>query len=134
MADRGGWYAYDRLDNWRSRSADRIIPEFQTLATATLMPSVPGATDGFFVLGHEPECFLVLGWVPSANRPPLVTWAFGLAEPEPGCTRLIVRARAGRDYRFFGLPVWLSRRVARWAHFVMQRKQLLGIARRAEAG
>jgi hypothetical protein len=46
-----------------------------------------------------------------------------------------VRARGSQDYRFFGLPSSLTKRI--WpivdvVHFIMQRKQLLGIARRAE--
>jgi hypothetical protein len=40
-----------------------------------------------------------------------------LDEVEAGVTRLLVRARGGPDY----------------SHFVMQRKQLLGIKRRAES-
>jgi pimeloyl-ACP methyl ester carboxylesterase len=55
-----------------------------------------------------------------------------LEEAAPGVTRLIVRARGGPGYRFHGLPLQLTRLAARVAHFIMQRKQLLGIARRAE--
>jgi hypothetical protein len=46
---------------------------------------------------------------------------------------LIVRARGSNDYSFHGLPPWLSAPIIRFVHFVMQRKQLLGIARRAES-
>jgi hypothetical protein len=63
---------------------------------------------------------------------PLVTWAFVL-EAHPGdATRLIVRVRGGQGYRFHGLPEWLSNPAIRLVHFVMQRKQLLGIVRRVE--
>ena len=34
----------------------------------------------------------------------------------------------------FGLPRWTLKTVVPWGHLVMQRKQLLGIARRAERG
>jgi hypothetical protein len=47
-------------------------------------------------------------------------------------TRLIVRARASNDYRFHGLPKAMGLLLARMAHFIMERKQLLEIARRAE--
>jgi len=40
---------------------------------------------------------------------------------------------AGSSYRPYGLPQWLALPAGRVAHFIMQRKQLLGIARRAEA-
>jgi hypothetical protein len=48
-------------------------------------------------------------------------------------TRLIVRVRAGHSYRFHRLPAWLSEPSIRLVHFVMQRKQLLEIAWRAES-
>ena len=50
-----------------------------------------------------------------------------------------IAARCGRcgrvlrpGYRFHGLPLLLTGVVVRVVHFIMQRKQLLGIARRAE--
>jgi hypothetical protein len=49
-----------------------------------------------------------------------------------GSTRLIVRARGGQGYHFYGVPWWAAKHVASVIHFIMQRKQLLGIARRAE--
>jgi hypothetical protein len=61
-----------------------------------------------------------------------VTWTFVLDQVAPGVTRLVVRARGGPGYRFHGLPLLLTRVVVRLAHFIMQRKQLLGIKRRAE--
>jgi hypothetical protein len=76
----------------------------------------------------EPERLLMLGW-PAPNE---VTWTFCLDEVEPGVTRLLVRARGGPGYRFHGLPLQLTRVVVRVVHFLMQRKQLLGIAKRAE--
>jgi hypothetical protein len=128
---RGGWYSYDVLDNGGRPSARRIVPELQRIEVGMIFPAVPGATDGFSLLRFEPARFLVLGWL-TAQRVPLMTWAFVLEDTAPGSTRLIVRARAGAGYRFFGLPWWLMRPLATSVHFAMQRKQLLGIARRAE--
>ena len=63
-----------------------------------------------------------------------MSWAFVLEEIERGCTRLIVRVRAAEGYRPpFGLPKWAVNTLVPLGHFVMERKQLLGIARRAEA-
>jgi hypothetical protein len=39
----------------------------------------------------------------------------------------------GEGYRFHGLPPWLSASLIRFVHFVMQCRQLLGIAQRVEA-
>jgi hypothetical protein len=127
---RAGWYSYDFLDNGRQPSARRIVPELQSLTAGMVFPAVPGATDGFTLLAFEPERFLVLGWL-SPDRSPLVTWAFVLQELA-GSTRLIVRARGGPAYAFHGLPPWISQRLIRVVHFVMQQKQLIGIADRAE--
>jgi hypothetical protein len=55
-----------------------------------------------------------------------------LIEIDDITTRLIVRARAADDYRFHGLPKAASFWLARVVHFIMERKQLLEIARRAE--
>jgi hypothetical protein len=128
---RAGWYSYDLLDNGRQPSARRIVPELQHLSTGLIFPAVPGATDGFTVLAFEPDRFLILGWA-SPGSTSIVTWAFVLTDLGPNRTRLIVRARAGRGYQFHGLPWWLAKRVVRAVHFIMQRKQLLGIAQRAE--
>jgi hypothetical protein len=127
---RAGWYSYDCLDNGRQPSATRIRPELQLLRIGMVFPALPGATDGFVLLAFEPDRFVVLGW-PSPDGPPLVTWAFVLREVPAG-TRLVVRARAGPDYTFRGLPPWVGQRVIRSVHFTMQRRQLIGIATRAE--
>jgi hypothetical protein len=74
---------------------------------------------------------LTLGWL-APDGMPQVTWTFVLDEVSPGITRLLVRARGGPGYRFHGLPLLLTRLVVRVVHFVMQRKQLIGIATRAE--
>jgi hypothetical protein len=93
---------------------------------------MPRVKDGFVVLQLERERFLVLGWL-SPDGSLIVTWAFVLEEAEEGHTRLIVRARAAQGYRPpFGLPHWATRTLVPVGHFIMQRKQLLGIAKRVE--
>ena len=129
---RGGWYSYDWLDNGRRPSASRIVPELQHPAIGTIFPALPGVAQGFTLLAMEHERMLMLGW-PAPDGTPEVTWTFLLDELAPGVTRLLVRARGGPGYRFHGLPLLLTRLVSRVAHFIMQRKQLLGIKRRAES-
>ncbi len=128
---RAGWYSYDWLDNARQPSATRVVPELQHPTIGTVFPALPAATDTFVLLAIEPERLLILGG-PAPDGAPIVTWAFCLDEVAPGVTRLLVRARGGQGYRFHGLPRLLTRIVVRVVHFMMQRKQLLGIARRAE--
>jgi len=128
---RAGWYSYDWIDNGRQPSAERIVPELQHPAIGTIFPALPGATDGFTLLALEPERVLMLGWLGPRGSPE-VTWTFVLRQVAPDVTRLVVRVRGGPGYRFRGLPLLLTRAVVRVVHFIMQRKQLLGIARRAE--
>ena len=130
--NRAGWYSYDFLDNGRQPSATSLIPGLQRLLVGMVFPALPGATDGFTLAAFEPGRSLVLDWkTPDGVR--LVSWAFVLEPLDGGSTRLIVRARGGPAYRFHGLPWSVTKRLVPFVHFMMQRKQLLGIARRAEA-
>jgi hypothetical protein len=128
---RAGWYAYDFIDNGGHHSAERILPNYQNVGVGTVLPALPGATDVFVVAQCEREHSLVLSWrLPSGKNQ--TTWAFVLEEPQPGRTRLLVRGCVAPGYRPYGLPQWLALPTGALAHFIMQRKQLLGIARRAE--
>ena len=129
---RAGWYSYDFLDNGRRASAERIIPELQQISIGTVFPALPDVADGFTVLAFQPVRSLVLGWR-QPDGEVMVTWAFVLERTGSNTTRLIVRARAAAGYQFHGLPPWLSKHVMRAVHYVMQRKQLLGIAHRVES-
>jgi hypothetical protein len=130
-AGRAGWYSYDFIDNGRKSSAERIIPELQRVEVGFIFPWLPRATQGFIVLACDPGRSLVLG-TPAPAGTPVVTWAFVLEPLPDGNTRLLVRARASTSYEFHGLPTWVVKQIVPPGHFVMQRKQLLGIARRAE--
>jgi hypothetical protein len=128
---RAGWYSYDRFDNGGHPSANRVLPYLQQIRVGTLFPALPSRFDGFHVLAVKQGTSLVLGWrTPGGNT--IMTWAFVLEEAHNTTTRLVARARASLDYPFFGLPRVIGGPLVRAVHFVMQRKQLLGIARRAE--
>ena len=131
-ADRAGWYSYDLIDNGRKPSADRVVHDLQHLTVGMLFPALPGATDGFTVAAFEAGRFLVIGWKAPAGGW-FMTWAFVLERSGAGSTRLVVRVRGGQGYRFHGLPWPVAKFIVSPVHFVMQRKQLLGIARRAES-
>jgi len=131
-SDRAGWYAYNIIDNGGHHSAERSLPEYQNIGVGSVFPALPGAKDVFVVAQCEPEQSLVLSWRLPGGRYQ-TTWAFVLEQPQPGQTRLIVRGRVASGYRPYGLPEWFATRIAPVAHFIMQRKQLLGIARRTEA-
>jgi pimeloyl-ACP methyl ester carboxylesterase len=87
----------------------------------------PAAVPAWSSLGH-------INYLPDLGLAAwgLMTWAFVLEDIGHDSTRLIVRARGGPGYRFHELPWWAAKHIVTMIHFVMQRKQLLGIARRAE--
>lgn len=131
---RAGWYSYDIVDNGGRPSAKRIVQSLQEPKIGSIFPWSPGATEGFTLLDFEPEHFLLLGWLAANASAPRVTWAFVLKSNDDGtATRLIVRARAGADYTYLGMPQAIGRLIVPLVHDVMQRKQLRDIARRARS-
>jgi hypothetical protein len=123
---RAGVYSYDGLDNGGVPSADRIIPELQHLEVGDILPWTPTADDGFIVRAVEPERALVLG-----EETGSFTWTFVLDPIDETSTRLVTRARAWYETRTSRLMIGL---VFHPIHFGMQRRQLLNLKRRAEAG
>lgn len=127
---RAGWYSYDRLDNDGVPSQDRIVPELQQqVDVGDILPWTPADADGFVVRAVEPERALVLG-----DPAGWLTWALVLDPIDVTTTRLVtrVRLRPARQDALTSRPavglVW------RPVHFGMQRRQLLNLKRRVEAG
>lgn len=125
---RGGLYSYDRLDRlfgFLDRpSATRVLPYWQHLEVGDEIPMGAGA--GFPVRAVDPFASLVLGGdAPGARW----MWEFGLYPVSAGRTRLISRNRA-RVARTIGRRLFLV--ALEPAAFLMTRKMLLGIRKRAE--
>jgi len=140
---RGGFYSYDFIENLMGldiRSADRILPGYQTVNAGDILPLAPNGF-GVPVAIVEPGRALVLhgdtrqGNLPSEmNLRPgdylSVVWGWHLFEQPDGTTRLIERWLADWNssltnflfYRLFLEP----------GAFLMERKMLLGIKQRAE--
>lgn len=129
---RGGFYSYDRLENLfglRIHSADRIVPEWQTVKVGDFVASAPKhwrvgpekVRPGWRVTAVEPNRLLVLdGW-----------GAFVLRPLPGGRTRLIVRTRASAGDSVLGRLA--GSLLLGPAHFVMERAMLRGLKARAEA-
>ena len=130
--DRAGWYSYDWLDNGRTESATRIVDELQHPGLGTTFPALPGMAEGFKLAAMKENEWLVLEF-PAADGTADVTWSFVLDPLGPEQTRLLVRVRGGEGYRFHGLPVPLTKLVIRFVHYVMERRQLLGLVDRIES-
>src|SRR6266480_1020000 len=58
--DRGGWYSWDRLDNFGRRSTETIHPEWQAIAVGDRFTAKPDGSESWEVAALEPERFLCL--------------------------------------------------------------------------
>jgi hypothetical protein len=142
--DRGGFYSYTWLENLvgaRIRNVDRIVPEFQQRQVGDTVWMAPqeryGGKGCARIARLEPERAMVLVTpddMESAETKgfaPQGTWAFLLDPLAEATTRLILRTRSGQDpnlfKRLFDFLVYDP------AHFIMERKMMLGIKKRAEA-
>jgi len=138
---RAGWYSYDLIDNDRIPSAQRIMPEFQALRVGDFVPE--GADVGWMVSALEKDRLLLLvthapmkgvDWVERRDS----SWLFLLDEVGPEHTRLVERSRTALTMNTQTLAGRvLAARLARMlvlapGDFVMARRQMLGIKRRAE--
>jgi hypothetical protein len=144
---RAGWYSYDALENLmglRVRSASGIVPEFQQLAVGDVIPAAPAPYVGFRVRRVEPPRTLVTSAAldlstgrrldpggPHAGRRLDGSWAFVLQRRDESRCRLLARLRA--DYAPGPLNDLAVRAVLEPLHFLMERRMLQGIKRRAEA-
>lgn len=149
---RGGWYAYDFIDNDGKPSATTVLPALQQIEIGAVMPSLPGADDSFVVASYTPNHDLVLS-VPRQDGKAGVSWEFFLQPKRFGGTRLLVRGRVSKAWPtgiqaeaatrprrpiefVYALLARIPRRVmipiALFGHHAMQARQMRGIKRRAE--
>jgi hypothetical protein len=128
--DRGGFYSYDWLERligdeiW---NADRIHPEWQSRQVGDLVRATqPDYLGGVF----GPD----LGWKITLMEPSraiaLQGWGAFVLQPDSGSTRLIVRTRGNSRPNVVLGPLGLL--IFEPAHFIMERRMLLGIKERAE--
>ena len=126
---RRGLYSYDWLDRlfgYLDRpSANSILAPFQQLVVGDEIPI--GRGHGFAVTAIEPHRALVFS---GAADGVACVWQFGLYPVDQTRTRLVSRNRV-RVPRTVGS--WLFMRVLEPAAFLMTRRMLLGLKRRAEA-
>jgi proline iminopeptidase len=141
---RGGWYSYDLLDNGGVPSAERIIPEYQTIAVGDSVAAVPGGGMSFPVSIVEPNRLLVLGGTlntatgqPVACGEQLPEKYFGgsqiysLVPAAKGKTRLIFRNRM--TWNDSPMLNFIYRGLVEPITFNMGRKMLMNLKRRAES-
>jgi hypothetical protein len=131
--DRGGFYSYDVLERVvgaRMHNADRIHPEWQRLdvGDTVWLAQRFGRGASQVVAMVEPGSYLVMTSPDDfarvqAGKSACGTWSFSV-RPHGGHTRLVARGRGG----------WAGNPVFDIAHFIMERKMLLGLAERVSTG
>ena len=125
---RGGFYSYDILENVLFQcdihSVDRLLPQFDH----------PKTGDEFSFCSHGPPVTRTTLYVePDRAIAYSPGWALIVRPTAAGQTRLIARSRGPRQPQLGALADFFAWNVAfDTVHFVMERKMLEGIKRRAE--
>ncbi len=141
--DRGGFYSYTWLENLfgcKMHNADRIVPGFQSRKVGDTVWMTAkeryGGRGRTVVAELIPDRAMILvsptdaETVAKTGRAPNGTWGFVLEPIDQHTTRLVVCTRGGESHGLAGkLFAWL---VFDPAHFIMERKMMLGIKQRAE--
>lgn len=138
---RAGWYSYDwvgKVLGWAvsidgDRSADRIVPELQTVNVGDVIFLHPKISGTVALAESDHALLLQAGDPASARMNPAnysyASWLFYLQPVDAATTRLIVRSRA--DYA--GAMNWLLNALAEPGNFLMEQKMMRGIRERAES-
>jgi hypothetical protein len=136
---RGGFYSYAWLENLAGcdmHNADRVVPEWQSLRVGDVVWLHPKAPP-LPVIILEPYQAIVLGSAVEADKTGADaifgsgTWGFYLKEVSENTTRLLVRSRGTGGSGPLGW--FVNYAMFEPAHFIMERKMMLGIKERAEA-
>jgi hypothetical protein len=129
---RGGFYSYDFLENLVGcdmHNADRVVAEWQSIAVGDDVHLHPDVA--LRVAAVDPGTALVLrGGIPMGTvTPPYdFTWTFAVRAQTGGITRLVVRERYAYTRWWSALLVEPVELIS----FIMSRRMLLGIRRRAQ--
>lgn len=133
--DRGGMYSYDWLENLfglKVHSVDHIVPEYQNAQVGDFWRFTPqdyvlNPGPGLYVRELQPNQTVLLSFG-MENKPEdaiIDTWQFILEPQTDGSTRLLLRSRMNMKPE---LPIKLTY----FIQFIMERKMLLEIRKRAE--
>ncbi len=144
--DRAGFYSWDRLDHGGKPSADRIVPQWQSLQTGQRLNAEPAGQNWMTVEVAEPGRTLVLrenfelpsghSFDPQSGPKSRVyldgIWGFYLRPAPGGQTRLVAhtRGRTSRQPFMAAFSVLLGEPL----HFIMQTRQFHGLRTRVGAG
>ncbi len=143
--ERAGFYSWDRLDHGGKPSADRIVPEWQSLQVGQRLNTEPSGQNWMTVELLEPNRTLVLrsnfelpsghSFDPRSGPKSRVfldgIWGFYLRSAPGGKTRLIAHTRGRTSRQPFMTPFSLL--LGEPVHFIMQTRQFHGLRSRVSA-
>ncbi len=133
--DRGGMYSYDWLENLfglNVHTVDTIVPAYQEVTVGDFWRFTPedyilNPGPGLYVRELQPDhaVLLCFGMENQPDEACFYTWQFVLEPQADGSTRLLLRSRMAVEPE---LPIKLTY----FVQFIMERKMLLEIGKRAE--
>ncbi|MFL7839268.1 MAG: hypothetical protein ACK2U0_16565 [Candidatus Promineifilaceae bacterium] len=133
--DRGGMYSYDRLENLfglNVHTVDRVLPELQAVGIGDFWRFTPkdyvlNPGPGLYVrrLIENEAVLLCFGMEDKSPEPCIDSWQFVLVPQGDGSTRLLLRSNMAMKPE---LPIKLTY----YIQFIMERKMLLTLRKRAE--
>jgi hypothetical protein len=124
-AGRAGFYGYDWIDNRGAASADRILPQFQSLHAGDTVPRSGDARGGYLLKGFSVDRYLL--W---QGRAPRLTWCWSLYPVGASQTRLVTRVRFRHPWTSLAIFGTLARDLS---DAFLVSKSMDGIKARAEA-
>ena len=132
---RGGLYSYDWLENLigcRIHTADRILPQFQSLAPGDEIRMGPEGYPFFRVVDAQPGKWLTMQAAdPKTREPGTGSWSFVLREEPDATTRLLNRQRIDHGPDLMSIIAWKVITVP--LGFLMAQRMLRTLKQRAEA-
>jgi hypothetical protein len=121
---RAGWYSIDWIDNAGSKSATKILPQFQKIEDGQFIPFTPNQKNGMWVKKFKENEYIL--WV---DKDAKATWLWYLIPISNLQTRLLTRLRSKYIWNGFWVIYYL---IADFGDIIMMSKCMKGIKRRAE--
>jgi hypothetical protein len=121
---RAGWYSIDWMDNAGIKSADQILPEFQTIEVGQFIPFTPDQKNGMWVNDFKEHEYIL--WVDKEGK---ATWLWYVYPIDQTRSRLVTRLRTKYNWKGIWIIYYMLYDIG---DIVMMSKCMNGIKVRAE--
>ena len=120
---RAGFYSIDIIDNAGKKSANAILPEFQTIEEGQFIPFTPSQEHGMWVRAYEIDQYIL--WTDKHGH---ATWLWYLIPIANDKTRLLTRLRTKYVWKGLWILYYMLYDVG---DIMMMRRCMKGIKQRA---